>query len=403
MPHNSSKNTIVFLSSKDYFNILGPFINSTLLWAKKGFNVEVISYTESEKIKNKNDKINYLSLTKPYIVKWLCKIIDALFSFVHSSKRQGYKYFISNIYFSYKTHKYLKKNKNKIFLVVATEPFSLLSAHLIKKYCPYIYFEQELTLWDESFGLLNRLSKYFEVISCKGAICCTEFDEYRSKLFSKDNHYPPNKMIILPNAPLGKPKLERKYYFNEKFNIDKKKKILLYTGGIALYNYTYEIIEKYQETVDDVVLVMHCWGSRTEIEKLVEYASGFAKKVYFSLESLEYEDIDMLYSSCDIGFAMYSDNTLNHKFTGFSSGKMFNFFKACVPVITNNTLLLSGTIGSSGLGVCINNVNELNYAINKILVNEVEMKNNCFLNYYKFCFEDNHEKLINIVLQHSHV
>ena len=95
-----------------------------------------------------------------------------------------------------------------------------------------------------------------------------------------------------------------------------------------------------------------------------------------------------------IGFALYGSQDLNHKYTGLSSGKMFNFMKVCVTIITNNTPSCKKAIDETGCGVCINDINETGNAIRKILKREDDFRLNCLKYFHNYSFERNYQKLI---------
>ncbi|GAG03288.1 unnamed protein product, partial [marine sediment metagenome] len=133
--------------------------------------------------------------------------------------------------------------------------------------------------------------------------------------------------------------------------IGNDKKVALYTGGIADYNLTYEHVESVEAWPENVVLVMHIWGRKKDIARLKEFSRGSNREIYFSTDLLPFDDIVKIYSSCDIGLALYGSQTLNHKYAGLSSGKMFNFIKACVPVITNATPSCISAVEKTGCGV----------------------------------------------------
>ena len=99
-------------------------------------------------------------------------------------------------------------------------------------------------------------------------------------------------------------------------------KIVLYTGGIADYNLSYEIISTIETWPENVVLVMHCFGTKEAIEELKNFACRFKGEIYFSTEMVPFSEINKLYSSCDIGFAMYGNHDLNHKY--FENSKVLH-------------------------------------------------------------------------------
>lgn len=287
-------------------------------------------------------------------------------------------------------------------IMIATDPPSLCAAsHISKKTsCPYIYFVREMFLSADNNDAIGRVIKHCERKANKNAQNTVEFDETRAQLIQKDNRISPEKMLIIPNAPAGEAKNDRGVYLKRKFGISDENKIALYTGGIAKYNLTYEHIESMSTWPGNVVLVMHCWGYEEDIAKLKEYAKRFDREIYFSTERISFDEIDKLYSAADIGFAVYGSQDLNHKYAGLSSGKMFNFLKACVPVITNATDSCRKAVEKTGCGVCINHIGEAGAAIGKILDNEEYYRLNCLNSFSNFSFTRNYKKFMDAIVDY---
>jgi glycosyltransferase involved in cell wall biosynthesis len=224
-----------------------------------------------------------------------------------------------------------------------------------------------------------------------------EFDETRAELLRIDNDINPERMFIVPNSPPGESNLQKSMYLREKLGIGEVKKIVLYTGGIAEYNLTYEILKTIELWPRDVVLVLHSWGQTQEIKSLKAFACQFNREIYFSTEMVPFNEINKIYASADIGLALYGDQDLNHKYAGLSSGKLFNFMKACVPVITNNTPSCIKAIHETGCGICIESCAEIGKALYDILQNEVRFRLSCNENFSKFEYSRNYGLLIDSI------
>lgn len=390
---------VVYYISYEKLDVLGPYLNAFQMWLDRGYNVKVFSLHD-ERISgaipsgSRQDFSHYCVLF-PALIKLMEKATKfrggaitkllkmfyfAIFCFVHTNKR--------------------KKN-----VLIGADPPGLLAAFLVSKITkdPYIYSVQEIFLSADIKRVVDRFIKYLERKCNKGVLYTVEFDETRAELIQKDNRLRPEKMRIVPNTPIGEAKNKRSRYLREKFNVLNDKKIALYTGGIADYNLTYEYIKSTETWPDKVVLVMHCWGRNEDIKKLKEYAKLFKSEIYFSTDILPFEKIDIIYSSADIGFALYGDQNLNHKYAGMSSGKMFNFMKACVPFITNDTPSCKKAVEETGCGICIRDISEVSKAIRKILKNENNFRLNCQKNFSTFNFEHNHNKLIKAIEHHCYL
>ena len=381
------------------------------MWQEHGYYVSVYSLHDEKRNVTISKSIlgNFVRhfVAFPLFLRLLCGFILFLGSIprIFGLRGQGgtYASFVRKVYFAF--YCFFKTDISKKSILIATDPPGLWAASLISKKtnCPYIYFVREMFLSDDNNNMVDRIIKHFERKANKDALFTVEFDETRAELIQKDNRLRPEKMRILPNTPTGEAENKRSRYLREKFNVLNDKKIALYTGGIADYNLTYECIKSTETWPDKVVLVMHCWGRNEDIKKLKEYAKLFKREIYFSTDILPFEKIDIIYSSADIGFALYGDQDLNHKYAGMSSGKMFNFMKACVPLITNDTPSCKKAVEETGCGICIRDISEVSKAIRKILKNENNFRLNCQKNFSTFNFEHYHNKLIKAIEHHCYL
>jgi len=384
---------VVFYVFYERLDVLGPYLNAFLMWLERGYTVEVFSLHD-ELISGAIPCSSWQGFSHhcvyfPSLVKRMEKATQHHGGSITS--------LLKMVYFA--IFCFIQTTKRKKHVLIGADPTGLLAAFLVSKMTrdPYIYSVQELFLSTDKKGVANRIIKYMERKANKGALFTVEFDETRVALLAKDNRLSPESMLVVPNAPMGSANGKRSAYLREKFNIPVDKKIAVYTGGIADYNLTYQHIEGFETWASNVVLVMHCWGGKEEIRKLREFAQSFKRGIYISTDMLPFDEIDMLYSSADIGFALYGHQDLNHRYAGMSSGKMFNFMKACVPIITNNTRSCKKAVEETGCGVCINDIKEAGNAIQEILEREDEYRRNCQKAFSAFSFSQKYGLLINAI------
>jgi len=402
---NSSSKTkckpfdVVYYIFYEKLDVLGPYLNAFQMWLDHGYNVKVFSLHD-ERINGaipsgSRQGFSHHCVLFPALIKLMEK----------ATKFRGgaITKLLKMVYFA--IFCFVHTNKRKKSVLIGTDPPGLLAAFLVSKITkdPYIYSVQEILLSADIKRVVDRFIKYLERKCNKGVLFTVEFDETRAALLARDNNLRPESMLVVPNTPIGSANGKRSLYLRKKFNIPDHKKIALYTGGIADYNLTYEHIESIETWPENVVLVMHCWGSKEEIENLKDFARSFKAEIYFSTEMLSIDKIDNIYRSSDIGFAMYGDQDLNHKYAGMSSGKMFNFMKACVPLITNDTPSCKKSVEETGCGICIRDISEVSKAIRKILKNENNFRLNCQKNFSTFNFEHYHNKLINDIEHHCYL
>lgn len=198
---------------------------------------------------------------------------------------------------------------------------------------PTIYYSLELYINDhpmlENQGHLRNTEKYFHNKSVATIIQ----DEFRKKALFEANEVN-NEAIYLPVSVPGPTIKEKSFFLHEKFNIPKNKKIALFFGGMAPQRYCEEIIQAAQKLDDDVVVVFHGFEMTDGYIKVLKTADA-NNKIIFSLDKLPEEELTDLLCSADIGFAIYSNDNANDRYTAFSSQKIALFLKHGIPIVSN--------------------------------------------------------------------
>jgi hypothetical protein len=397
---------LVFILYYKNLHVLGPYLYGIKMWIDQGYNVSIVSLD-----KRTNHQLLSESKTSPAyenvdFPKYITFISNLLFIFGYFLKLIGQKTrpgkwrsLLKMFYFALITvKKHNRKNHKNIF--IATDPVSLWTCSQIAKKTnsSYYYFNRELFLSKDNTDLTDRIVKKYEREGNRNAIFTTEFDEIRAELLVEDNYITLEDVRIIANAPPGYPSIRKSNYLREKFEISPEKKIALFTGGIADYNLIYEHFTSTREWPENVVLVVHCWGNESQLNKLLDFSKKYINRVFISTEMLPFEEIDNLYQSADIGFAMYGSQDLNHQYAGLSSGKLFNFMKSCIPVITNNTSVLRNAIEKTGCGICIDNLTESANAIRDILSRPDFFKTNCLNTFPDYSFSENYTHIMNEII-----
>lgn len=401
---------VIFYIYYKELETLGPYLYGIRMWHERGYDVSVYSLAHEKNYLNLPDRFRkyfkHHTIKFPLWLKICCfglQGIGFIARIVFRLRTRGgaWAKLFKMSYFSFSC--YRRCNKEQRQILIGADPPGLWAAALTarKTSNPYIYFVKEMFLSGDARNLFDRIIKCLEKKANKNAMFTVEFDETRAGFLREDNGLSAASILIIPNAPLGKPNPERSRYFREMFGIGEDMKIALYTGGIADYNLTYEHITSMETWPENVVLVMHCWGREEEMGKLKNFASRFSREIYFSTKMLPFNEVEKIYSSSDIGFALYGDQDLNHKYAGMSSGKLFSFMKACVPIITNNSPSCKKAIEETGCGICIGEMSEIGNAIQQILERESEFRANCERNFPTFSFESNYLQLMKAVECHA--
>lgn len=390
MSSNESIN-IIYIIPKVYLNILTPYINSIETFKNNKFRVTVFSKYIPNDQNNISDtflnNINYFTLPTLKQKRFYFRKLDKIYNLII--------FYLEKWILLWVIHRRITNEKKNV--IIATDPLSLFIAAKLSKNKYFVYFPQELLHSDDISSYKEKIWKNIERKYNKYAKLNVSFDIQRALLLEKDNGIFKSKSIIIPNSLPGVAKKRRSTYLRDKFKIPSEKKIVLYTGGLANYNLTLETIRSTVDWPECAVLVMHFWGSKEEILVIKEEIQKTGCEIYLSTEILPFHEIELIYQSADVGLALYGGMTINHKYAGFSSGKMFNFLHNAVPVITNSTNLLLENIKEKKCGECIVTVSEIGNAIDKIILEEDKYIIGCINSYYSFEFGSHHKSLENAI------
>ena len=277
----------------------------------------------------------------------------------------------------------LRNRKAKYTCVIGVDPEGLAIADMMARFLnvPYVYYSLELLLSYEIHYDHDKKKKEQELKQSRKAAFSIIQDEKRAELLSVDNSIPPEKIICIPNSPLGRAKMDRSDYLRRKFDLPDDVRIILHPGTLEPWAGVMHLIRSTGEWPDDWVLVCH---SRSRISRewqaYISALEFFTKpgKVFFSTTPVSRDEYQMLIRSADIGAAFYcpadeSDfNVYQHdniRFVGLSSGKMAYCLQAGIPVIVNNISSLKNLVGEYGCGEVCDDISSTTGAIRKIVDN----------------------------------
>jgi glycosyltransferase involved in cell wall biosynthesis len=258
-----------------------------------------------------------------------------------------------------------------------------------------VYWPLELWVYSDLKTAYLKVLKKLEKRLHKYAVGTLEFGSQRRAILSKENNIPINSIYIIPNAPIGDPEIKRNYYFNELFGIPLEKKIILYAGGITDFNGIPQLIGCLRNMPDNFVLVLH---SKIEVKnkniiKLKEKLEPY--NAFLSSKPLPFDKINLIYSSCDIGLMlMVPDNgdwNTNYLNADWSPGKMFNYLKYGVPIITTNLYGYKEFVEGNGIGRIVEDISQVFSKAEEIMFSEIEYKNNCIKLFGDLKFEKYHK------------
>ena len=386
-----------------------PWRNSIRLFHKEGYKIRVYQYADERIRKHPTDledKYTLVEIRYPIAAKYILFIIKSFFRALRhiglkkfSTLGDGIDSLFRNYYFIAACLLKNKCGEHEVF--IGGDPGSLIAAHALskKKKGILIYWSLELYIEEDidNFGL--KIIKRAERKCNQQALCTVDFGNIRCKLLQEENNLDPMSMISIPNSQIGMGKIVRNYYFNNKLNIPRNKVIILHAGGLFTpFIRVKDIFQSIPEWPDDYVLVLHthqqpypgCGFSIPE-----EYLN---KKVFLNDDPVPFDQLDTIYSSCDIGIMVHGPigkgDDKNHYYSDLSVGKIFHHLKVGVPIIVRNLPGYQEFIEDRQAGVCIESSSDILPAIQKIMSNHEQYKMNALKLHEEYRFEIYHTKLI---------
>jgi glycosyltransferase involved in cell wall biosynthesis len=409
MTDQTPARSITFLLSYSSIFHLGAWRHSIELWTRKGYTVNLVQFKD-EHIQNLGSelekKYNLIQIPYPlifrsifYLVKFAFRSIRKLGFDKLSTIGDGIDYLFKGYYYVIFTLFKLRKHESTYY--IGGDPPALYAAYLLskKRKKKLIFWELELLLENEQSDFGRRLFKKIEKKCSKYVICAIEFGEKRCELLREENAIPDSVPIFsIPNSLLDEPKLERNYYFNEKFSIPREKKIVLFAGGIFTdAKEISDLWESVETWPDNFVLVIHSRIKPSLMQKLVIPEKLKSNgKIFFNDEAVPYDMLNNIYASCDIGLILIrlkGEMNSNLFYSDLSLGKLFRYLFSGVPVISRRLYGYTELIEKNGVGLCFDDPIEINKLIYKIFQQENYYKTNCLSFCKSYSFNKYHAHL----------
>jgi glycosyltransferase involved in cell wall biosynthesis len=388
---------------------LTPWRNSIRLFHEEGYKIRVYQYADERISKHPSDLDNTFTLVDiryPTAAKYILFAIKTFFrSLRHlglkrlSTFGDGIDCLFRNYYFIAAC---LLKNKcgdHEVF--IGGDPGALIAAHYLakRKKGTLIYWSLELYIEKHLSNFGERTIKRLERKCNQHALCTVDFGDMRCKILQEENGLDPRAMISIPNSQIGRGEIVRNYLFNDKFNIPRDKVIVLHAGGLFTpWLQVKDIFQSIPEWPENYVLVLHTHqrpypGCGFSIPK--EFLN---RKIFLSDDPVPFDQLDMVYSSCDIGIMVHGpeDNDLDENlyYSDLSVGKIFHHLKVGVPVIVRNLPGYPELIEGRQAGVCINKPSDISSAIQRIMTDHEQYRLNALKLHEEYRFELHHSKLV---------
>jgi hypothetical protein len=171
--------------------------------------------------------------------------------------------------------------------------------------------------------------------------------------------------------------------------------VLMQMGGINdVRSNSHLLLEHFEKNRDKYLLFFHGF-----IEKVIENQinKSSVRPIVSSLIARS-KSTSQIVELCAIGFISYNTSDINFHYIAYASGQLAEFLRMGKPIIFFGNQTISNVLKEKNVGVSINNIDELNSAIQKITNNYHYYSDNCHRLYNEtYCIENYFSELISFI------
>lgn len=233
----------------------------------------------------------------------------------------------------------------------------------------------------EKYGLINA---FFNAMVMGKSDLIVTHDDVHIDLMSDKLSIRRGKFMALPNSTTGDVVRRKSDSIRKACDIGKDQAVILHSGGLGKWFGSHMLAECTGGWADDNVLVFHTSHLVDDDPYYIRMKQDDYKgRVLFSVKPIPSECLDDFISGADIGIAWYDKSVLGYRceYMGLAAGKIGNYLKCGIPVITNNFDSLSSYINRYKCGVCVDRLEEVGAAISEIRSKYEVYRDNAFTCY----------------------
>jgi len=254
--------------------------------------------------------------------------------------------------------------------LIGVDPDGLELAHALADGAPVAYYSLELLLSYELQTAAERAQKDRERALAQQAPFVVVQDAARGRLLADDDGLPWERLVLVPNAPLGPARRRPTRFWHERFGLPTEARVALHAGSLGDWTGIEAIVESVPGWPAPWVLVIHTRydaESSAYVERL--RARSDPRRVHFSLKPVPRQAYDDLVDGADVGLALYvpsPDSAFtqrNIQTIGLSSGKLAHVLRAGLPVITNAATSIAPHITAAGCGFAVEDASHVGQAL----------------------------------------
>lgn len=257
---------------------------------------------------------------------------------------------------------------------------------------PFVYWSLELYFQHEVTEKQRNLKRKDTEYSRRAALTIVQ-DKWRAEALIAENGMDSGKVMLVPNAPMGRARRVRSNTLRTRLRIPAERKIVLLTGTLEWWTMGTEIVAAANSWPEEYVLVIQSARRSKSHSPYVDSMLNKAdpKHVLFSFEPVPANEYRDLIDSADAGLAFYnpyppatnSKSNTNIALIGLSSGKLAAYLYSGLPVVVNNITGPQELVEGNRCGISVSKPTQILGALNTIFEHYDWYSDNACL-----CFDD---------------
>ena len=254
------------------------------------------------------------------------------------------------IYFWFKLIRLLFCKKYTASFFVSQFSMLLLAVIPNFRFGKIVYLNDEIWELPKNASFIKKTIKCMEQRACRQVSAVVTQDKFRGRLVKLVNDNPQVPFVYIPNSRKTTP-VERRI-IPKKLGISDDTTVLLWSGSVSEGDGCLDLVYLIAKEEKNVCLVLHFRSKTLDDYKtrILKYIDN--KKIFYVDTEFDYDNLDQLYMSADIGICPYPNRGVNARSIYYASGKINSFLACGVPIITSDFHGLRW-ISKNGLGVCL--------------------------------------------------
>lgn len=232
---------------------------------------------------------------------------------------------------------------------------------------PLVLFSYEILFRDD---IDERMADDLAA-ACSNVVFAVCQDSLRAALLAEEYAIDPSRILCSPVAgrsSIAVPEEERQHLRRE-LGLPKDVRIALLAGTLSDRSMVEELLESVSRWPPEWTFVLHPFGGASSLPSRLARSIRACPRAVISGKPVQtHEEVRTVISGADVGLALYRYDYSgeytgkNILFLGLSGGKISTYLKCGVPVVTNETGLMSDEVRRYGLGQVVDSPRSIDLA-----------------------------------------